>query len=72
MIERYGTDRIVVASACDWGPSLPDAVPYFGLAMRRRGHTDALIDEIIYGNPVRFLSQSAKFRIGAGAGVAAE
>lgn len=65
MFERYGTDRIVVASACDWGPSLPDAVPHFALAMRRRGHDDALIDQVVYANPVRFLSQSAKFRFGA-------
>lgn len=65
MFERHGTDRIVVASACDWGPSLPDAVPHFALAMRRRGHDDALIDQIVYANPVRFLSQSANFRIGA-------
>ena len=51
MIERYGTERICVASACDWGPSLPDAVPHFALAMRRRGHDDALIDRIIFDNP---------------------
>ena len=64
MFERYGTDRICVASACDWGPSLPDAVPHFALAMRRRGHDAALIDSIIYGNPVAFLGQSPKFNLG--------
>ena len=65
MFERYGTDRICVASACDWGPSLPDAVPHFALAMRRRGHAAALIDSIIYGNPIAFLGQSPKFDVGA-------
>jgi uncharacterized protein len=65
MFERYGTDRICVASACDWGPSLPDAVPHFALAMRRRGHDAALIDGIIYGNPIAFLGQSPKFDLGA-------
>ncbi|MDQ2666458.1 MAG: TatD family hydrolase [Gemmatimonadota bacterium] len=70
MFERHGTDRIIVASACDWGPSLPDAVPHFGLAMKRRGHDDALIDQIIYQNPVRFLSQSPKFRLGGAGGKA--
>ena len=64
MFERYGTDRICVASACDWGPSLPDAVPHFALAMRRRGHDAALIDGIIYGNPIAFLGQSPKFDLG--------
>jgi uncharacterized protein len=71
MFERFGTDRIIVASACDWGPSLPDAVPHFALAMRRRGHASDLIDRIIYGNPVGFLSQSPKFQLGPTRGVEA-
>lgn len=61
MIERYGSDRICVASACDWGPSVPVAVPQFVLEMRRRGHAESLIRKIVYGNPVEFLSQSPKF-----------
>ena len=63
MIERHGSDRICVASACDWGPSVPTAVPHFALAMRRRGHDDALIDRVIFDNPADFLGQSAKFRV---------
>jgi hypothetical protein len=63
MFERYGTERICVASACDWGPSLPDAVPHFALAMRRRGHDDALIDHIVFDNPAAFLGQSPKFQL---------
>jgi predicted metal-dependent TIM-barrel fold hydrolase len=63
MIERYGPERICVASACDWGPSVPVAVPEFMLAMRRRGHPEDLIRRVVYENPVAFLSQSPKFRI---------
>ncbi len=63
MFERYGTERICVASACDWGPSDPVAVPQFALEMRRRGHGDDLINEIIYENPKRFLGQSPKFQL---------
>ena len=65
MYERYGTDRICVASACDWGPSVPTAVPHFALAMKRRGHGADLIDRIIYHNPIAFLGQSPKFDVGA-------
>jgi uncharacterized protein len=65
MIERHGPERICVASACDWGPSLPDAVPHFALAMRRRGHGDDLIDRVIFDNPAEFLGQSPKFRVPA-------
>ena len=62
MIEMYGSDRICVASACDWGPSLPTAVPHFILEMRRRGHSEALIQKIVYENPLAFLNQSPTFR----------
>lgn len=63
MIERYGTERICVASACDWGPSDPLAVPRFIMEMRRRGHDEDLIRTIVYDNPIAFLSQSAHFRL---------
>jgi predicted metal-dependent TIM-barrel fold hydrolase len=63
MIERYGTERICVASACDWGPSDPLAVPRFIMEMRRRGHGEELIRTIVYDNPIAFLGQSAHFRL---------
>jgi len=61
MIERYGTERICVASACDWGPSDPLAVPRFIMEMRRRGHDEELIRTVVYDNPVAFLSQAQHF-----------
>jgi predicted metal-dependent TIM-barrel fold hydrolase len=61
MIETYGPERVCVASACDWGPSVPLAVPQFILEMRRRGHPEELIHRIVYENPVEFLDQSPKF-----------
>jgi predicted metal-dependent TIM-barrel fold hydrolase len=63
MIERFGAERICVAGACDWGPSDPIAVPRFIMEMRRRKHSDELIHRVVFENPVRFLSQSPKFRI---------
>ena len=60
-LERHGVERICVASACDWGPSVPTAIPEFALAMRRRGHDEELIRRIIFENPVSFLGQSPKF-----------
>lgn len=61
MIEMYGDERVCVASACDWGPSDPVAVPEFVLEMRRRGHDDEFIRQIVYESPARFLGQSPKF-----------
>ncbi len=71
MIEVYGPERICVASACDWGPSIPIAVPQFVMEMRRRHHPEELIQRVVYDNPVEFLGQSLKFkppkRVGAAA-----
>jgi predicted metal-dependent TIM-barrel fold hydrolase len=66
MIEQHGPDRILVAGACDWGPSEPLAVPKFIAEMRRRGHDEALIHRVVFENPVRFLGQSPKFVLPAG------
>jgi predicted metal-dependent TIM-barrel fold hydrolase len=66
MIERYGPDRILVAGACDWGPSEPIAVPKLIAEMRRRRHPDELIHRVVFQNPVEFLSQSPKFVLPAG------
>ncbi|HEV7806964.1 MAG TPA: hypothetical protein VGO80_14165 [Solirubrobacteraceae bacterium] len=71
MIEMYGPERICVASACDWGESRPVAVAEFVLEMRRRGHGDALIRRIVYGNPIEFLSQSPNFALPDRQGVVA-
>jgi hypothetical protein len=50
-------------SACDWGVSVPLAVPRAAVEMRQRGHDPGEIDTLIFGNPARFLSQSEKFRV---------
>ena len=63
MVEIYGTQRLWLNCACDWGQSDPLAVPKTALEMKRRGHSEAAIDRLIYGNPLRFLSQNPKFRI---------
>jgi len=63
MIEMYGTERLYVASACDWGRSAPLAVPHFIMEMRRRGHSESTIRKIVYQNPLEFLSQCDKFQL---------
>jgi hypothetical protein len=63
VIEKYGPERICVAGACDWGPSDPIAVPRFAMEMRRRHHSDSLIEQVVFENPVAFLSQSPKFNV---------
>jgi len=61
IIEMYGTQRLWMNSAGDWGPSDPLAVPKAHVEMRRRGYREQTITQISFDNPMRFLSQSGKF-----------
>jgi hypothetical protein len=62
MLDRYGSERLWMNSACDWGESVPLAVPKAALEMRQRGWTREAVDRVVYRNPVRFLSQCPKFK----------
>jgi hypothetical protein len=59
----YGPERLWLNSACDWGVSIPLAVPYTALEMRKRGYDAEWVDRVIFQNPRQFLSQSAKFKL---------
>ena len=63
IVEVYGAERLWMNSACDWGVSVPLAVPRAALEMRRRGHSPEAIDRLIYQNPRKFMSQSPKFNL---------
>lgn len=65
IIERYGAERLWMNSACDWGVSEPLAVPYAAQEMRRRGHAASAVEQMIYTNPLRFLSQCPRFKLPA-------
>lgn len=62
IVERHGAERLLVNSAGDWGPSKPTAVPDFIFEMRRRGHAESLIKQVVYDNPLKFFSQSKNFK----------
>jgi predicted metal-dependent TIM-barrel fold hydrolase len=63
MVEMYGNERIWMNCACDWGVSDPLAVPKTAIEMRKRGHKAEAIDKLVYQNPLKFLSQSPKFKL---------
>jgi predicted metal-dependent TIM-barrel fold hydrolase len=62
MIELYGTERVMVNSAGDWGHSDPLAVPELIFELRARGHDEALIRKVVYENPLSFFSQCSRFQ----------
>jgi hypothetical protein len=64
-IERYGSERICVNSAGDWGPSSPGAVPALILEMKLRGHSMDTIRRVVFENPLTFFNQCARWHFDA-------
>ncbi len=64
ILETWGSERLWLNSACDWGVSDPLAVPKTALEMKKRGHLAAAIDRAIFQNPKTFLRQSPNFKLG--------
>jgi uncharacterized protein len=63
MLEMYGSERILVNSSADWGPSDPFTLQECVVEFRRRGHSLQEAVEIFHNNPARFLSQCPKWDI---------
>ncbi|MBN1442887.1 MAG: TatD family hydrolase [Planctomycetes bacterium] len=63
MLEMYGTERILVNSSADWGPSDPFTLQQCILEFRLRGHSLQEAIEVFHNNPARFLGQNPKFDI---------
>jgi predicted metal-dependent TIM-barrel fold hydrolase len=63
IIERWGTDQIMVNSAGDWGISDPMNTPRTLQEFTRRGHSAADADKIFHGNPASFFAQSPKWQL---------
>jgi uncharacterized protein len=65
IFEMYGTERLWINSAGDWGCSDPLAVPKAQQEMKRRGHSPETISKVSFDNPRAFLSQSPRFKVDA-------
>ena len=63
MLEMYGSERILVNSSADWGPSDPFTLQECVLEYRRRGHSLQEALEVFHNNPCRFLGQNPKWDI---------
>jgi uncharacterized protein len=58
ILQQYGTERMIVNSAADWGRSDPLKTYKTGLAMLEAGFTESDVDKVLWQNPVEFYSQS--------------
>jgi predicted metal-dependent TIM-barrel fold hydrolase len=61
MMETYGTERLLVNSSADWGPSDPFTLQECVQEFLRRGHSRQEAIEVFHNNPARFLGQNPKF-----------
>jgi predicted metal-dependent TIM-barrel fold hydrolase len=63
LVQKYGTERMLINSAADWGISDPLKVPKTVEVMRARGVSDDMIQKIVWDNPVAFFAQSGKLDV---------
>jgi predicted metal-dependent TIM-barrel fold hydrolase len=62
MIEKYGFERIILNSACDWEVSDPLAVPKAARLMLNTGFSRADVRRIVWENPYYFFAQNQNFK----------
>jgi hypothetical protein len=60
LVKQYGSERIIINSAADWGISDPLKVPKTVNVMRKAGIAESSIKQIVWDNPASFFSQSGK------------
>ncbi|WP_158848020.1 TatD family hydrolase [Saccharothrix deserti] len=63
VLAEYGTDRVLVNSAADWGRSDPLKTYKTALAMLDAGFGEADVDKVLWRNPVEFYGQSGRLNL---------
>jgi predicted metal-dependent TIM-barrel fold hydrolase len=62
IVRRYGPERLIVDSACDWGVSDPLAVPKTAQVMAERGIDSAAIRMVTYSNALAVYGLNGEMR----------
>ncbi|MFF7647704.1 TatD family hydrolase [Streptomyces canus] len=62
VLQEYGTERVLVNSAADWGHSDPLLTRATGEAMLAAGFDEDAVDQVLWRNPVAFYGQSGRLR----------
>jgi predicted metal-dependent TIM-barrel fold hydrolase len=63
ILKQYGTDRVMVNSAADWGRSDPLKTLKTGNAMLAAGFSADEVDKVLWRNPVEFFGQSGRLNL---------
>jgi len=67
LLQEYGTERMLVNSAADWGRSDPLKTRQVADAMLAAGFGEDEVDRVLWRNPVAFYGQSGRLDIDSGA-----
>jgi predicted metal-dependent TIM-barrel fold hydrolase len=62
IVKKYGSKRIIVDSAADWGVSDPLAVPKTVNLMREKGIPESQIEDVVYNNALAAYGQSGQIK----------
>lgn len=65
ILQEYGTERILVNSAADWGRSDVLKVAKTARAMTGAGFADEEVETVVWDNPVAFYGQSGRLELDA-------
>jgi hypothetical protein len=60
LVKRYGSERMLINSAADWGISDSLKVPKTAQCMLNGGIPEPDVERIVWHNPVAFFSQSGR------------
>jgi len=63
LLRQYGTDKMVVNSAADWGRSDPLKVPRTGAAMLNAGFSEQDVHKVLFENPIDYYAQSGRISV---------
>lgn len=63
IMQQYGTDRLMINSACDWGPADPISVPRTCKKMKEAGFAKEEIQKVVWDNPYQFYKMSGKLNV---------
>ena len=63
IFRRFGTERMIINSAADWGISDVLMVPKTVQVMRKAGMDDSEIEKVVWHNPINFFAQSGRISL---------
>ncbi|MFJ9785674.1 TatD family hydrolase [Amycolatopsis sp. NPDC101161] len=63
ILKEYGTERVLVNSAADWGKSDPLKTRKTGDAMLAAGFSEDDVDRVLWRNPVEFYGRSGRLSL---------